>query len=119
MASQTIQVIAFIAVLFWVIVACNPTPEPEGPGSTGNTITLYVDSEQVDCVGVAPQKCLRVKTDPDGEWQLFYAPIEGFEYEEGFVYELKVNSFDVPNPPADGSSIRYELVEVVSKEAVE
>lgn len=40
MASQIIKVIAFIAVLFWVIVACNPTPEPEGKGSTGNTITL-------------------------------------------------------------------------------
>ena len=119
MVSQTIQVIAFIALLFGVIVACNPTPEPEGKDSTGNTITLYVDSEQVDCVGVAPQKCLRAKTDPDGEWQLFYAPIEGFKYEEGFVYELKVDTFDVPNPPADGSSIRYELVEVVSKEAVE
>ena len=119
MVSQTIKVIAFIVVLFWVIVACNPTPEPEGSGSSDNTITLYVDSEQVDCVGVAPQKCLRVKTDPDGEWQLFYAPIEGFEYEAAFIYELKVNTFDVPNQPADASSIRYELVEVVSKEAVE
>ena len=51
--------------------------------------------------------------------QLFYAPTAGFDYEEGFIYKPKVNNFDGPNPAADGSSIRYELVEVVSKEAVE
>lgn len=101
----------------------NPVPENTNNTTTNTsspkTIELYVDSKRVDCVGVAPQKCLRTRTDPNSEWQFFYNDIEGFDYEEGFIYKLKVNTFDVENPPADASSIRYELNEVISKTAVE
>ncbi len=73
---------------------------------------------QVDCEGVAPQKCLLIKTEPNGDWEYFYDEISGFTFEERFTYELTVNIIAVPNPPADGSSIRYQLVEVVQKQAV-
>jgi len=49
------------------------------------------------------------------DWDFFYSEIEGFEYEPGFVYNLEVNKTTIDNPPADGSSIRYELVRVISK----
>lgn len=49
------------------------------------------------------------------EWTYFYDEIEGFQYEEGYVYELKVRVEDVEDPPADGSSLRYILVEILSK----
>lgn len=49
-------------------------------------------------------------------WQLFYNNIEGFTYQEGFIYTLKVKIEKVANPPADGSSLKYTLLEVVSKE---
>ena len=75
-------------------------------------------SEQVDCVGVAPQKCLLIKENADDEYTFFYDTIEGFEWEEGFEYELLVEVSKVDNPAADSSSIRYKLVEVVSKQAV-
>ncbi|MCZ7672694.1 MAG: DUF4377 domain-containing protein [Chloroflexi bacterium] len=48
----------------------------------------------------------------------FYNPIVGFTFEPGYEYELKVMVETVENPPADGSSLRYTLVEVVSKTAV-
>lgn len=83
-----------------------PTPE---------TKTLFVGPELVDCTGVAPQKCLQVREDPDGEYQLFYSNIEGFTFEPGFEYELLVSVETVANPPADGSSLRYTLIEVVNK----
>jgi heat shock protein HslJ len=80
--------------------------------------TLFVGAEQVDCVGVGPQKCLLIREDPNAEWSYFYDAIEGFEWEAGFEYELRVNISEVENPPADGSSLRYELIEVVNKTAV-
>jgi heat shock protein HslJ len=56
-----------------------------------------------------------VKENPDEEWTFFYDKISGFEYEAGYTYEIIVNEIVVDNPPADASSIRYELREIVSK----
>ena len=78
---------------------------------------LWVDSRRADCVGVGPRKCLRVKRSPEGDWQLFYESIAGFDYQEGYTYELLVHVRERPNPPADASSLVYELVEVRSKAA--
>ncbi|SUC31541.1 Uncharacterised protein [Providencia rettgeri] len=60
-------------------------------------------------------KCMKVKENPSDDWQLFYSSIQGFEYQPGFSYTLQVKQFDVPNPPADAPSIRYELVKIVEK----
>lgn len=70
-------------------------------------------------MGVAPQMCLQVKESPDADYLLFYSNIEGFEFEPGYEYELLVNKQTVPNPPADASSFRWTLIEVVSKAPVE
>jgi hypothetical protein len=78
-------------------------------------VTMHVKPKLVDCMGVAPQKCMVVKENGNKRWDVFYDSIAGFKYEEGFWYELVVDKFRVPNPPADGSSIRYVLVELVNK----
>ncbi|MCK5923641.1 MAG: DUF4377 domain-containing protein, partial [Methylococcales bacterium] len=77
--------------------------------------TLYVGPEQADCVGVGPQKCLLVKDNPEDEYTFFYSNIAGFEWEAGSEYELRVEIIQILNPPADASSLRYELVEIVSQ----
>jgi len=51
-------------------------------------------------------------------WNKFYGSIEGFDYKPGFIYDLKVLEEGVPNPPADGSSIKYTLQEVKSVQTV-
>lgn len=79
--------------------------------------TLYVAPTTADCVGVGPMKCMQVRERPNAPWTLFYGRIEGFEYEPGFLYELQVREEHVPNPPADASSIRTVLLNVISKTA--
>lgn len=74
---------------------------------------LYVDSKLSDCVGVAPQQCMLIREDLDSEWNLFYDSIEGFEYQEGTEYKISVSITDVENPPADASSLKYTLVEIL------
>jgi hypothetical protein len=63
-------------------------------------------------------ECLQVREAADRPWQYFYSDIEGFTFEPGFDYELRVREEKVANPPADGSSLRWTLVRVVSKQAV-
>ncbi|MCB9156902.1 MAG: DUF4377 domain-containing protein [Caldilineaceae bacterium] len=41
--------------------------------------------------------------------------IRGFQHTPGFEYELKVLDETIPNPPADGSSRRRTLLEIVSE----
>ena len=73
--------------------------------------TISVGPEMRECVGVAPRMCLVV----NGE--LFYGDIVGFVYEPGSRYELRIREIPIQNPPADASSIRYELIEEISKTA--
>jgi heat shock protein HslJ len=93
-------------------------PQPSEPAKTEEAPvekTLYVGPSLVDCTGVAPQKCMSVMDDPAAGYQLFYGNIDGFDYEEGYEYELVVRIEKVENPPADASNLKYTLVNIVSK----
>jgi hypothetical protein len=76
---------------------------------------MYVGPELADCLGVGPQKCYQVKARPEDEYRLFYSPIQGFQYEPGYEYQITVLVERVNNPPADASALSYRLVEVISK----
>lgn len=79
-------------------------------------VIMYIASEQVDCVGVAPMKCMQVRNSEDSNWTYFYSNIKGFTYEPGYEYKLIVKKTEVTKPvPADASSISYSLVKEVKK----
>lgn len=83
-------------------------------------VVYWVNSYKVDCVGVEPQKCMLVqKSDvlSDTAWQSFYAPINGFTPESGYLYKIKVKEekLDAAQVLADASSIRYTLIKVIEK----
>lgn len=83
--------------------------------SSAKTKTFYVADHLVDCVGVAPQKCMLIREKQTDPWSNFYGSIEGFDYEEGYEYLIKVKVTKIKNSPADGSSLKYTLVEVLRK----
>jgi hypothetical protein len=108
------QISVFCLTLLAVIAGC--------VSDTMNASTeavYHVNSYRVGCVGVAPMSCLQVKRgDPaTGEWQNFYTQINGFDYRPGYRYRLLVRETRLPpeQVPADASSIRYELVEVIDQ----
>jgi len=87
-----------------------------------NTVIIWVNSATVDCTGVAPMQCLQVQFNEvlaANNWHYFYDKIEGFEYQPGFVYKLQVEKteLDAKDVPADASTMKYKLIEVLSKEA--
>ena len=98
------------AVLFY-LVACGKKEDKAGE-------ILHVAPYTSACIGAGPMDCLRVRSDGETNFQLFYNHIEGFEFEPGHNYTLRVRIEDVASPPADASSLRYTLLEVVKKEAV-
>lgn len=80
-----------------------------------NKKIFFVADATVMCTGVGLQKCLQIKENENDDWANFYDPIEGFDYEEGYSYKLQVEVLDIENPPADASSKKYVLVEVLEK----
>ena len=85
-------------------------------GPDARTVTLDVASQRVPCQGVGPQECFRVREHPDTTWSLFYDAIEGFTFEPGFEYTIRVRVTEIANPPQDGSSAAYRLIAILRKE---
>ncbi|HUM69049.1 MAG TPA: DUF4377 domain-containing protein, partial [Chloroflexota bacterium] len=109
-------------VIVTVIPTAPPTAVPTAAAPTapaGKEVTWFVGPTLVECVGVAPQTCLQVKQNPDDTYTLFYNTIQGFDFEEGYEYEIIVRIEPVANPPADASAYSYTLVEVVSQTPVQ
>ncbi len=86
--------------------------------ATSCATTFYVAPLQSDCDGAALQKCFLVRRQPNENWVMLYSQIEGFDYEPGFSYRIKVNRKSVKHPPADGSKYKYILVEMLEKKDV-
>lgn len=84
--------------------------------TTKDSVRLTVASEKRTAMGVAPMEVFLVKEGQAPTWSFFYSNIEGFSYEPGYEYVLQVKKEDKELPiPADASSIKYVLVEEVSK----
>ncbi len=98
------------AAALLAVLGCSSATAP-----SERVFDLEVAEQRVPCVGVGPRECLQVRERDDAPWELFYADIAGFTYEPGFRYVLRVARRAVPNPPADGSSLAYRLVDVVSR----
>ncbi len=101
-------------------VAPGPSGEPSAKAHSGATDgpkvkTMFVHEQLVDCQGEGPMRCMQIRESESAEWIWFYDHIEGFEHEPSHRYELRVEVTRVEHPPADGSALRYRLVEVVSK----
>lgn len=99
------------AVLLAAIPAC-------GLLDGGTERTLVVLDHQQECVGVAIQLCLLVHDAGATTVERMYSTPRGFDYAWGFTYEIRIEEHEVSNPPADGSSIRRELEQVLSMEQV-
>ena len=100
-------------ILLLTVTSCRSShSETEASG-----ITYWINSSKVPCEGVGPMQCLEVRQSESAPWQLFYSEIEGFDYEPGYLYRIRVREEkrDPENIPADASSIRYILVSIEEK----
>jgi heat shock protein HslJ len=106
------RILFSMTVLAAVLSSCDTTKKAMPDDSIQ---TLLVANHKMPCTGAAPMECMLVKSEKDSDWRYFYSSIEGFDYQSGHEYVLKVKTEKLTNVPADASSIRYILKEIVSK----
>ncbi|GAB1309580.1 hypothetical protein KH5_22630 [Urechidicola sp. KH5] len=101
-----------ILILMLTLVSCQTKQKD-------NTQIFWVNSSKKACSGVGKMSCLQIQKsdelDFSKEWELFYTPIKSFNYIPGKLYKIKVKVTEIKNPPADSSSLRYELIEILEE----
>jgi len=75
------------------------------------TETLFVGPELIKCGGMIEQMCMPVRSDTSKAYEPYGGPIDGFTYEEGYVYELQVEKENYK----DVQGFKYILKNVISK----
>ena len=50
---------------------------------------------------------LLVKANDDTSWRAVYEGIEGFDYEPGYEYKLRIKAKQLADPPQDESTLLY------------
>lgn len=83
----------------------------------GLTEILTIGPYRATCQGFIEQECYLEYNEEAEAWHFFYEVIQGFEYEEGYIYTLKVSLHERTEGIQDVGRYAYRLVEVISKEA--
>jgi len=82
-------------------------------GACAEEVEYTVEGHLAPCEGVGVQSCMLVD-DGDGA-TFFYDGIRGFSFQWGVRQRLLVEIHEVDNPPADGSSRRYDLAQTIEQ----
>ncbi|MCL6259944.1 DUF4377 domain-containing protein [Aquiflexum sp. TKW24L] len=113
---KTLLILSF-GILFISMVSCKSTKIADNRKMEEKI--FWVNSTKFPCQGVGPMTCLQLQDGEEieeGKWLNFFSNIEGFDYKPGNIYRIKVNVEQLPPPiPADASSLKYSLVEVISQ----
>lgn len=114
-AMQFLQILLVLVCLF-SLTGCS---EDEVPGNKVEMIKMDVSAEtKINSFpgSSEPIEYLLAKEEKESEYRTFgFLEIRGFQYEKGYEYKLLVEKTTLINPPADGSDVRYRLIEVLSK----
>ncbi|GGP24586.1 META and DUF4377 domain-containing protein [Silvimonas amylolytica] len=90
-------------------------PAVSAPAAPGGERVIQVAPDTKTCsAGAGQMQCLQVRDAADQPWTLLYGGIDGFEYQPGTLYTLRIKETPVDNPPADGSGIKRSLVRVLT-----
>ena len=83
-----------------------------------NVEILTIGPYTQTCQGVAEQDCFLAYNEESQQWELFYENIQGFDFEPGFTYTLRVRLEERDPVPQDAGRYAYYLIEVLNKEEV-
>jgi len=85
-------------------------------------VTLKVNHYKQTAIGVDKTLVLQIQENNNigsDNWTFLHNEIEGFNYELGNVYEISAKKETISNPTTDGSSVKYVLIDIISKISVE
>jgi hypothetical protein len=109
---QKLAATAIFLVLF--LSGCNKDSDDKG------RIEILIVSSELVPNGTNPSTTTLVnvmeltKENSNTKYYLALGTIEGFEYTEGYEYKLKVQIVPIENPPMDGYTEMFKLIEIIS-----
>ena len=96
-------------LLVLALAGCDETDQ------ASTTREIYVAAQRVPCMSVVPMECLQTRESADQPWELFYGDIEGFDFQPGTEYRLRIVETPVLNPPPDSIQIHTRLDQVLEQ----
>ena len=115
-----IKLIFLIAlILLTFTIGCQRETTGTAPiiGSGEDNIEILIIGPYTQtCQGFIEQQCYLKFNEESEEWEFFYENIQGFDFEPGFIYTLKVRLEDRGTEIQDVGRYAYHLVQVLSKE---
>ena len=120
MINKQILILITLCSLCFVGCGSNKTEKQSISKETNESI-LYVHEKIVPCKGEGIDQCLLTKENPSDKWSYCYDGIQGFNYEEGYRYKIKVyiKMLKGSEIMADGSDRVYILVKILEKTLIE
>ena len=104
-------------ILFTLSIGCSRDEIIKDiPSTDANIETLIIGPYTETCVGAFEQQCYLEFNEESQEWEFFYESIQGFDFEPGYIYRLKVSLHEREEGIQDVGRYAYHLVEVLSKE---
>ena len=87
-----------------------------GCGWGEHTEIIIIGPYRTTCIGAFEQECYLEYNEERERWEFFYDGIQGFDFEPGYIYTLKVSLEDRGTDIQDVGRYAYHLVEIISKE---
>ena len=118
MLFPTKRLIPITVILFALTIGCDrqvPFPDTSFLPDAEDMETLIIGPYTETCQGFVEQQCYFEFNEESQEWEFFYERIQGFDFEPGYIYTLKVRLEDRGTEIQDVGRYAYHLVEVLSK----
>lgn len=117
-------IILFSLLAVFTFTSCSDDEKDDEKDSV-TEVNIYVSDETeimydlFDTEGTNPIECMLVKEGDAGDWQkLPFGFIEGFTYEKGHSYTLRVSKTIFANPPQDTWNFTYKMKSILKDEVI-
>ena len=90
----------------------------DSPSHDSSLEILTIGPYTRTCQGFIEQTCFVEYNGDNQQWEFFYEPIQGFDFEPGFVYTLEVRLEDRGTDIQDVGRYAYHLVAILDKSEV-
>jgi len=116
MSSKRLSSLVMALLVVFNLVACG---QKRATTQESAERTIYVGPQLVDCAGTGQRQCLQLREGATGGWFYLNGAIEGFQYEEGYEYELQILEEAAEKQADGGAAVKLTLLQVVNKMPVD
>ena len=107
MLYPTKHILSITLIFLCIIIGC---------GREAHEEILIIGPYKTTCVGAFEQECYLEFNEESQRWEFFYEGIQGFDFEPGFIWTLKVSLHEREEGIQDVGRYEYRLVSVIDKE---